>query len=81
MSIRLLSWRFSPAWKRNGRSRAHPKRPSLGDTCVFQFAASRNPEQLELAQRVPGIPFKRAQQRVIDYLKYEEIDSILKAID
>jgi site-specific recombinase XerD len=34
-----------------------------------------------LAQRVLGIPFKRAQQRVIDYLEYEEIDSILKAID
>lgn len=28
-----------------------------------------------------GIPFKRAQQRVIDYLEYEEIDSVLKAID
>jgi integrase/recombinase XerD len=47
----------------------------------FHFVASRNPEQLELAQRILGIPFKRAQQRVIDYLEYEEIDSILKAID
>ena len=47
----------------------------------FHFVASRNPEHLELAQRVLGIPFKRAQQRVIDYLEYEEIDSILKAID
>jgi integrase/recombinase XerD len=47
----------------------------------FHFVAARNPEHLELAQRVLGIPFKRAQQRVIDYLEYEEIDSILKAID
>jgi len=47
----------------------------------FHFAASRNPEHLDLAQRVLGIPFKRAQQRTIDYLEYEEIDSILKAID
>jgi site-specific recombinase XerD len=47
----------------------------------FHFVASRNPEHLDLAQRVLGIPFKRAQQRVIDYLEYEEIDSILKAID
>jgi integrase/recombinase XerD len=47
----------------------------------FHFVASRNPEHLNLAQRVLGIPFKRAQQRVIDYLEYEEIDSILKAID
>ena len=48
---------------------------------LFHFVASRNPEHLELAQRVLGIPFKRARQRVIDYLEYEEIDSILQAID
>src|SRR2546428_10060589 len=47
----------------------------------FHFVASRNPEHLNLAQRVLGIPFKRAQQRAIDYLEYEEIDWILKAID
>lgn len=47
----------------------------------FRFVASRNPEYLDLAQRVLGIPFKRAQERVMDYLEYEEIDSILKLID
>jgi integrase/recombinase XerD len=47
----------------------------------FSFVASRNPEHLALAQRALGIPFKRTQQRVIDYLEYEEIDSILKAIN
>src|ERR1700694_5178760 len=47
----------------------------------FRFLASRNPEHLDLAQRILGIPFKRAQQRAIDYLEYEEIDSILKAIN
>jgi integrase/recombinase XerD len=47
----------------------------------FRFVASRNPEHLALAQRVLGIPFKRARQRAIDYLEYEEIDSILKAIN
>ena len=47
----------------------------------FRFVASRNPEHLDLAQRVLGIPFKRARQRAIDYLEYEEIDSILKAIN
>jgi integrase/recombinase XerD len=47
----------------------------------FHFVAARNPEHLELAQRVLGIPFKRAQQRAIDYLEYEEIDAILKAIN
>src|SRR6266852_125718 len=47
----------------------------------FHFVASRNPEHLDLAQRVLGIPFKRAQQRAIDYLEYEEIDAILKTIN
>ena len=47
----------------------------------FRFLASRNPEHLDLAQRVLGIPFKRAQQRAIDYLEYEEIEAVLKAIN
>lgn len=48
---------------------------------LFRFVAWRNPEYLDLAQRVLGIPFKRAPQRAIDYMEREEIDSILKAID
>jgi integrase/recombinase XerD len=47
----------------------------------FHFVASRNPEHLELAQRVLGIPFKRARQRAIDYLEYDEIDTVLKTIN
>jgi site-specific recombinase XerD len=47
----------------------------------FHFAASRNPEHIELAQRILGVPFKRARQRTIDYLEYEEIDTILRTID
>jgi integrase/recombinase XerD len=47
----------------------------------FRFVASRNPEQLDLAQRAIAVPFKRAPNRAIDYLEYEEIDSILKSID
>lgn len=47
----------------------------------FHFVAGRNPEHLELAQRVLGIPFKRTRQRAIDYLEYEEIDAILKTIN
>jgi integrase/recombinase XerD len=48
---------------------------------LFRFVASRNPEHLDLAQRVRCIPFKRAQQRAIDYLEREEIELILKTID
>ena len=47
----------------------------------FHFVASRTPEHLELAQRVLGIPFKRAGQRAIHYLEYEEIDVVLKAVN
>lgn len=47
----------------------------------FHFVAARNPEHVELAQRVLGIPFKRSRQRAIDYLEYEEIEAILKSID
>jgi integrase/recombinase XerD len=47
----------------------------------FHFVAARNPEHLELAQRVLGVPFKRARQRAIDYLEYEEIEAILKTIN
>jgi site-specific recombinase XerD len=52
-----------------------------GIHALFRFVASRNPEHLNLAQRVLGIPLKRAPQRAIDYLERQEIDSILKAID
>jgi site-specific recombinase XerD len=47
----------------------------------FHFVASRNPEHMELAQRVLGIPFKRAGQRAIHYLEYEEVDAVLKSIN
>jgi integrase/recombinase XerD len=47
----------------------------------FHFVAGRNPEHLQLAQRVLGIPFKRARQRVIDYLEHDEIDAVLQAIN
>jgi integrase/recombinase XerD len=47
----------------------------------FRYAGSRNPEHLDLAQRILAIPFKRAQQRVIDYLEYDEIEAILDAVD
>ena len=35
---------------------------------LFRFVASRNPEHLDLAQRVLGIPLKRTPQRAIDLL-------------
>ena len=47
----------------------------------FRYMASQTPEHLDLAQRILAIPFKRAKQRAIDYLEYEEIEAILEAVD
>lgn len=47
----------------------------------FRYLATRHPDQLELVQRITGIPFKRARQRVVEYLEYEEIEAVLSAID
>jgi integrase/recombinase XerD len=43
----------------------------------FRYVGAHHPEQLERAQRLLGIPFKRADQRVIEYLDRAEIEAIL----
>ncbi len=65
--------------RKNGASTRNVRLSAIH--ALFRFVASRNPEHLDLAQRVLYIPFKRAAQRTIDYLEREEIDSVLKAID
>ncbi len=47
----------------------------------FRYVATHHPEQLDLGQRILGIPFKRARQRAVEYLEYEEIEAVLSAID
>lgn len=47
----------------------------------FRYLAGKHPEYLEQCQRILGIPFKRARTRAIDYLEYEEIQSLLSSID
>jgi len=47
----------------------------------FRYVGTRNPDQLDLVQRILGIPFKRARQRAVEYLEYEEIEAIFSAID
>ena len=46
-----------------------------------RHAAADNPEQLERCQRILALPFKRAHQRVVEYLEAEEIHAILCAVD
>ena len=47
----------------------------------FRFVAHAHPEHLERCQRILAIPFKRSGARVIEYLDYEEILAVLKAVD
>ena len=47
----------------------------------FRFVAAQHPDRLEQAQRILGIPFKRTDSRIIDYLEYDEIQKILSIID
>lgn len=47
----------------------------------FRFFAAQYPDQLEMAQRILGIPFKRTPKRAVEYLEEEEIEAVLSAID
>jgi integrase/recombinase XerD len=47
----------------------------------FRYVAAQHPDRLEHCQRVLVIPFKRARQRTIEYLEYEEIQHVLNAVD
>lgn len=47
----------------------------------FHYVAVEDPEQLARSQRILHIPFKRADQRPIEYLEYDEIQAVLSVID
>jgi len=46
-----------------------------------RYVGTRHPDQLDLVHRILGIPFKRARERAVEYLEYEEIEAVLSAID
>jgi len=46
-----------------------------------RFLAAHEPMHLDQAQRILGIPFKRARPRPIAYLEYEEIAAVLASVD
>jgi integrase/recombinase XerD len=46
-----------------------------------RYAAAGHPEHLELCQRLLALPFKRAHQRIVEYLEDQEIRAILDAPD
>jgi integrase/recombinase XerD len=47
----------------------------------FRYVGAHHPDQLERVQQILGIPFKRARQRVIEYLDHDEIEAVLSRID
>jgi len=47
----------------------------------FRYVAAHHPDQIESAQRLLGVPFNRATQRVIEYLEHGEIEAVLARID
>ena len=47
----------------------------------FRYIGACHPEHLDQVQRIVGIPFKRARQRVIEYLERSEIEVILSRIN
>jgi integrase/recombinase XerD len=47
----------------------------------FRFAALEDPQQFERSQRILSIPFKRARQRIVDYLEYDELRAVFDAVD
>lgn len=47
----------------------------------FRHLASALPDRLDLCQRVLAVPFKRARQRAVEYLEYDEIEAVLAAVD
>ena len=47
----------------------------------FRHVATLHPDLLEHCQRVLAIPFKRARQRSVEYLEYDEIQAVLAAVD
>lgn len=47
----------------------------------FRYVGAYHPEQLSRIQRILSIPFKRARQRVIEYLERNEIDAVLSGIN
>jgi integrase/recombinase XerD len=47
----------------------------------FRYIGYKHPEEIAHCQKILAIPFKRASHRPIEYLEYDEIQSILNSVD
>jgi hypothetical protein len=48
--------------------------------CLFEYVASRNPELLEVCQRVAAIPRKRVSPPETHFLEKDEVDTLLRGL-
>lgn len=76
----ILSFLIHLEQGRNNRASTRNNRLSAVHS-FFRFVAAQHPDHLEQVQRILGIPFKKTNSRVIDYLEYYEIQEILSVID
>lgn len=67
------------AERRNGTATRNARLAAVH--AFARYAATTHPEHLELCQRLLATPFKRARQRVVEYLEAAEIRALLGAPD
>jgi integrase/recombinase XerD len=63
------------------RNSATTRNARLAAIHAFARYVASDPEHLELCQRILAVPFKRARQRVVEYLEADEIRALLDAPD
>jgi len=64
-----------------GADKDSDKRQLAAIHAFFRYVGAHHPDHIERAQRVLAVPFKRAAQRVIEYLDRTEIDAVLARVD
>lgn len=66
----------------NRRNSAATRNARLAAIHAFaRHVAASHPDHLELCQRILAVPFKRARQRLVEYLDTDEIRALLDAPD
>lgn len=63
--------------RRNGAATRNARLAAIH--AFARYAATCDPEHLELCQRILAVPFKRARPRIVEYLEADEIRALLGA--
>jgi site-specific recombinase XerD len=49
--------------------------------CFFRYVATVCPEHVLLTQKLQAVPFKRSRTREIEYMEFDEINTVMKEVD